>query len=142
MFLINGLIILAIILITPKRIGEWFNNLAVSLKNLGFLGMVLISLCVGGYPYPGRDCADAPVASSHPPMFGFSACMTMIGFAYGLWFGIFLGSIASLIGAAAAWFSIRVGVIARVYLTSSASSSTGCASLGQARTSSGRRSAA
>jgi hypothetical protein len=139
-FLINGLIILAIILITPKRIGQWFNNLAVSLKDLGFLGMVLISLCVG--EYPGRDCADAPVASSHPPMFGFSACMTMIGFAYGLWFGVFLGSIASLIGAAAAWFSIRVGDIGRGNLTSSASSSTGCASLGQARTSSGRRSAA
>ncbi len=52
MFLINGLIILAIILITPKRIGEWFNNLAVSLKDLGFLGMVLISLCVGEYPVP------------------------------------------------------------------------------------------
>ncbi|BEI84385.1 hypothetical protein CcaverHIS002_0409890 [Cutaneotrichosporon cavernicola] len=91
--LINGLIIAAIIIITPKRIGHWFNNLAAQLKDMGFLGMVLITLGV--------------VASSHPPMFGFSACMTMIGFAYGLWFGIFLGSIASLLGAAVAWFSIR-----------------------------------
>lgn len=45
--LINGLIIAAIIIITPKRIGHWFNNLAVGLKDMGFLGMVLISLCVG-----------------------------------------------------------------------------------------------
>ncbi|KLT40307.1 hypothetical protein CC85DRAFT_278031 [Cutaneotrichosporon oleaginosum] len=91
--MINGLIIAAIIIITPKRIGHWFNNLADSLKDMGFLGMVLISLCV--------------IASSHPPLFGFSACMTMIGFAYGLWFGIFLGSVASLMGAALAWFSVR-----------------------------------
>ncbi|GMK57137.1 hypothetical protein CspeluHIS016_0309770 [Cutaneotrichosporon spelunceum] len=92
-FLINGLIILAIIIITPRAIGRWFNGLAAQLKDMGFLGMLLISICV--------------VASSHPPMFGFSACMTMIGFAYGVWFGILLGGIASLLGAAFAWFSIR-----------------------------------
>lgn len=47
LFIINGVIIAAIIIITPKRIGHWFNNLAVGLKGMGFLGMLLITLGVG-----------------------------------------------------------------------------------------------
>lgn len=61
-----------------------------------------------------RALADrAAVMTSHPPLFGFSACMSLIGFAYGMWIGALVGSIASLIGAALAWFSIRVSLTER-----------------------------
>lgn len=48
-FLIHGIIIAAIILITPTRIGHWFNNMATSLKGMGLPGMLLISACVSEY---------------------------------------------------------------------------------------------
>lgn len=48
-----------------------------------------------------------PVLSSHPPLFGFSGSMTLMGFAYGVWPGFLVASLASLAGAAIAFLSVR-----------------------------------
>jgi hypothetical protein len=48
------------------------------------------------------------VLSSHPPLFGFSASMSLIGFAYGVWPGFLIASIGSLLGGAFAFLSVRV----------------------------------
>jgi hypothetical protein len=101
--------LIALIIITPKRIARWFHDLGMGIKDMGWKGTVLLMLCVGEYHlFQHATDTDTPaVASSHPPLFGFSATMSLIGFSYGLWWGMFIGGLASLIGGALAWFSIR-----------------------------------
>lgn len=41
---INVLILAAIIIITPTRIGLWFNSLALSVKDMGWKGVVLCNV--------------------------------------------------------------------------------------------------
>lgn len=43
-------------------------------------------------------------------MFGFSATLSMVGFAWGVWKGFLLGSVAALTGSAIAFYSVRVSV--------------------------------
>ena len=51
-----------------------------------------------------------PALSSHPPLIGFSGSMTLIGFTWGLWPGALIASISTLVGAAIAFFSVRVSI--------------------------------
>ncbi|TXT13704.1 hypothetical protein VHUM_01071 [Vanrija humicola] len=81
-------------IITPKRIGHFFNGIAVKLQNMGWKGMLIMSVAV--------------ILSSHPPLFGFSGSMTLIGFAYGIWPGFLIASLAALAGGAIAFFSVRL----------------------------------
>lgn len=48
------------------------------------------------------------VLTSHPPLFGFSASMSLIGFAYGLWPGCLIAALASMVGSGLAFLSVRV----------------------------------
>lgn len=41
---INLLILAAVIIITPARIGQWFNSLAISIKGMGWKGVVLCNI--------------------------------------------------------------------------------------------------
>ncbi|RSH95018.1 Tlg2-vesicle protein [Saitozyma podzolica] len=90
---LHVVIFAAIAIITPSRIGRWFNEFAVWIRSLGAWGVVVCGLLV--------------VLSSHPPLFGFSASMSLIGFAYGVWPGFLIASIGSLLGGAFAFLSVR-----------------------------------
>ncbi|KAL0247757.1 hypothetical protein I308_103835 [Cryptococcus tetragattii IND107] len=90
---INVLILAAIIIITPTRIGLWFNSLALSVKDMGWKGVVL--------------CNVFAILSSHPPLFGFMPTLTLIGFVYGIWPGFLIAGIASMLGAGIAFLSVR-----------------------------------
>ncbi|KAK4687680.1 hypothetical protein P7C73_g2419, partial [Tremellales sp. Uapishka_1] len=89
-FLVLGLIIL----ITPTRIGVFFNDIALRVRNMGVGGMFLLAACV--------------ILASHPPLFGFSGSMTLIGFTYGIWPGFLIASLSSMVGAAIAFISVRL----------------------------------
>ncbi|ORX39329.1 hypothetical protein BD324DRAFT_619269 [Kockovaella imperatae] len=91
--LINVGLLIAVIIITPTRIGNWFNHLAESLRAMGVGGMFICALFV--------------VIASHPPLFGFMGSMTLIGFTYGVWPGFLVASLAALSGAAIAFISVR-----------------------------------
>jgi len=94
--IINITLISAIIIITPHRIGLFFERLATRLRTLGkggSGGMAILFLCV--------------VLASHPPLFGFAGSLTLIGFTFGLWPGMLLASVATMTGAAVAFLSIR-----------------------------------
>lgn len=57
----------------------------------------------------GLSDADVnTVLASHPPLFGFAGSMSLIGFTYGIWPGFLIASIASMLGAALAFLSVRV----------------------------------
>ncbi|WVQ90118.1 hypothetical protein IAS59_003895 [Cryptococcus gattii] len=90
---INVLILAAVIIITPTRIGMWFNSLALSVKDMGWKGVVL--------------CNVFAILSSHPPLFGFMPTLTLIGFVYGIWPGFLIAGIASMLGAGIAFLSVR-----------------------------------
>ncbi|RXK38968.1 hypothetical protein M231_03698 [Tremella mesenterica] len=83
----------AVIIITPSRIGRWFNSVALSIQSLGPWGMLV--------------CAAMVVLSSHPPLFGFAASMTLIGFIYGIHPGFLLACASSMTGGAISFLSVR-----------------------------------
>ncbi|CAD6578875.1 MAG: Tlg2-vesicle protein [Tremellales sp. Tagirdzhanova-0007] len=82
-----------IIILTPTRIGSWFNSFAIYLRSMGAGGMAILALMV--------------VLASHPPLFGFAGSMTLIGFTYGVWPGFLLASCASMCGAGLSFLSVR-----------------------------------
>ncbi|ORY28780.1 hypothetical protein BCR39DRAFT_533830 [Naematelia encephala] len=82
-----------VVIITPTRIGGWFNTFAQHLKGLGAGGVAICFLMV--------------VLASHPPLFGFMGSMTLIGFIYGMWPGAMIAVLASMSGSAFAFLSIR-----------------------------------
>ncbi|AAW44224.1 hypothetical protein CNBF2990 [Cryptococcus deneoformans B-3501A] len=90
---INLLIVAVVLIITPTRIGQWFNSLALSIKGMGWKGVVL--------------CNIFAILSSHPPLFGFVPTLTLIGFIYGIWPGFLIAGIASMLGAGIAFLSVR-----------------------------------
>ena len=45
--IIQIIVVLAIIIITPHRIGRWFNELSIKLRAMGFGGMLFCALLVG-----------------------------------------------------------------------------------------------
>ena len=109
MSLINVGILIAVIIITPTRIGQWFNTLAGHLRDMGVGGVFLCSLFVGAWRISQRvQILNRTVLASHPPLFGFMGSMTLIGFTYGLWPGVLIASLAALSGAAVAFLSVRV----------------------------------
>lgn len=114
---LHVVIFAAIAIITPSRIGRWFNDFAVWIRSLGAWGVVVCGLLVGMSTnfqpsYAVNSIIELeltlPVLSSHPPLFGFSASMSLIGFAYGVWPGFLIASIGSLLGGAFAFLSVRV----------------------------------
>lgn len=42
--MINLLIVAVVLIITPTRIGQWFNSLALSIKGMGWKGVVLCNI--------------------------------------------------------------------------------------------------
>jgi uncharacterized membrane protein YdjX (TVP38/TMEM64 family) len=104
--------ILALIIITPTRIMQWFNNFGLRIRGMGVKGWFLCILLVGKPPPLGhRDDTDILVLASHPPLFGFAGSMSLIGFTYGIWPGFLIASFASMLGAAIAFLSVRVSVM-------------------------------
>ncbi|ODO06122.1 hypothetical protein L198_01354 [Cryptococcus wingfieldii CBS 7118] len=82
-----------VIWLTPRAIGQWFNDFALSVKAMGWKGVVL--------------CNIFAVLSSHPPLIGFMPTLTLIGFIYGIWPGFLIAFIASNLGAGIAFLSVR-----------------------------------
>jgi hypothetical protein len=112
---INVAVIIAIILITPTRIMRWFNDFGLRIRGMGVGGWFLCTLLVGKLPLPDITtyvvgAENTAVLASHPPLFGFAGSMSLIGFTYGIWPGFLIASIASMLGAALAFLSVRVGL--------------------------------
>lgn len=114
---INVAAIIAVILITPTRIMRWFNDFGLRIRGMGVGGWFLCTLLVGkcslhllvAVGLVGSSDADVnTVLASHPPLFGFAGSMSLIGFTYGIWPGFLIASIASMLGAALAFLSVRV----------------------------------
>ncbi|WWC64013.1 uncharacterized protein I303_106619 [Kwoniella dejecticola CBS 10117] len=87
------LMLALVIIITPTRIGLFFNNLGLKLREMGWKGMVL--------------CGLFCILSSHPPLFGFMGSLTLIGFTYGMWPGALISFIASMMGSIISFISVR-----------------------------------
>ncbi|WVQ81397.1 hypothetical protein IAT38_003521 [Cryptococcus sp. DSM 104549] len=92
-FALHILMLALVIIITPTRIGHFFNNVALKLRAMGAWGVILLSLFA--------------IVTSHPPLFGFSGSLTLIGFTYGVWPGFLIAFIASMAGSAVAFISVR-----------------------------------
>jgi hypothetical protein len=107
-------VLLLVIIITPTRIGQWFNALAIKIKGMGVPGMFLCGLFVGAYHqlhFLTTELNELSVLASHPPLFGFAGSMTLIGFTYGIWPGFLIAGLASMLGAGFAFVSIRVRAV-------------------------------
>lgn len=116
---LHVVILLLVIIITPSRIGRAFNSFGEWVRDLGPAGVVLMSAIVSkcGNPatLPGKErFLTRTVLTSHPPLFGFSASMTLIGFAYGLWPGCLIAALASMAGSGIAFLSVRVSARQRI----------------------------
>jgi len=90
---VNIALLVAVLIITPRRIAGWFNSFGLAIRNMGVGGMFICGLMV--------------VLASHPPLFGFAGSMTLIGFAYGIWPGFLVGAISAVLGAGLAFVSVR-----------------------------------
>ncbi|KAJ9108632.1 hypothetical protein QFC20_003330 [Naganishia adeliensis] len=90
---LNLAIILAVIIITPRGIAQYMQDFADKIREMGVWGMILLFMMV--------------VISSHPPFFGFTFSLTMIGYTFGLWPGALLAIAASMTGAGVAFLSVR-----------------------------------
>ncbi|WVQ63886.1 uncharacterized protein L199_002042 [Kwoniella botswanensis] len=87
------LMLALVIIITPTRIGLFFNNLGLKLREMGWKGMVL--------------CGLFCILSSHPPLFGFMGSLTLIGFTYGMMPGAIIAFVASMMGSIISFLSVR-----------------------------------
>ncbi|KAL7420979.1 Tlg2-vesicle protein [Cryptotrichosporon argae] len=93
-FAAHILALVIILAITPRRIAVFFNDIALRLRASGVKGMLLMAAFV--------------IVSSHPPLFGFSGSMTLIGFAFGIWPGFLIAALSANIGAALSFLSVRI----------------------------------
>ncbi|WWC73083.1 uncharacterized protein I206_107048 [Kwoniella pini CBS 10737] len=87
------LMLALVIMITPTRIGLFFNNLGLKLRAMGWKGMIL--------------CGLFCILSSHPPLFGFMGSLTLIGFTYGMWPGALISFVSSMLGSIISFISVR-----------------------------------
>lgn len=109
---------LAIYLITPHRILQFFQDLSGWLRDQGSFGALLIVLAASTSSFRYSKALSltltllrrwfSTVATSHPPLFGFATSLTMIGFTFGMWPGALLAFFGSMVGSAFAFWSIRV----------------------------------
>ncbi|WWC91199.1 uncharacterized protein L201_006141 [Kwoniella dendrophila CBS 6074] len=87
------LMLALVIIITPTRIGLFFNNLGLRLREMGWKGVVI--------------CGLFCILSSHPPLFGFMGSLTLIGFTYGMKTGAMISIVASMLGSIISFISVR-----------------------------------
>ncbi|KAE9410375.1 Golgi apparatus membrane protein TVP38 [Gymnopus androsaceus JB14] len=91
-FLVNVLLVTAIIVITPSSIFQFLYDESVKLSHARFGFLILASLIL---------------LVSCPPLIGHTTLVTICGFAYGWKIGFLIGAISSIVGSATVFLLLR-----------------------------------